>query len=106
MLDNQININSDSKPVDKMANVLKRFKCPLYLGMRATVVGNRLSNFAGISRGMLKSGWNVMRRMTERFNRNYILQQDLNLLDRKLSDSAGTLHKKQKFHKKGTLAKC
>lgn len=79
-----MNINSDSKAVAKMATVLKRFKIPLYLGTCATVVGNRLSNFAGnVSRGMLKSNWNVMRRMIEGFNRTYILQKEFNLLNRK-----------------------
>lgn len=54
-------------------------------------MGNRLSNFAGnVSRRMLKSDWNVMRRMIEGFNRNYILQKELNLFN-KLSGSSGTL---------------
>lgn len=108
MLDNQMNINSDSKPVAKMANVLKRFEVPLYLGMSTTVVGNRLSNFASnVSRGMLKYVWNVMRRMIEGFNRNYVLQKELSLLNRKLSGSSGTPYKKQKFdnNRPLTLAK-
>lgn len=42
-----MSMNSDSKPVAKMADVPKRFKIPLYFGMSATVVGNRLSSFAG-----------------------------------------------------------
>lgn len=55
MLDNQININSDSKLVAKITTVLTRFKVLLFLGMSATVVGNRLSNFVGnVSREMLQ----------------------------------------------------
>lgn len=54
MLDSQKDINSDSKPVAKMANALKRFRFPLCLGMCATVWGSKLSNFAGnVFRGIL-----------------------------------------------------
>lgn len=49
-----MNINSDSKPVAKMANVLKRFKVPLYLGMNATVVWRR---DCPILLAMFQEGW-------------------------------------------------
>lgn len=58
--------------------------------MSATVGGNKLSNFAGnISRGMLKSDWNVMRRIIEEFNSKYVLQNEYNSLNRKFIDSSG-----------------
>lgn len=42
--------------------------------MSANVGGNKLSDFAGnISRAMLKSDWNVMRRIIEEFNSKYVL---------------------------------
>lgn len=58
--------------------------------MNATVVGNRLSNFAGnTSRRMLKSDWNVMRRIIEELSRKYVLQNVCNSLNRKLVGSSG-----------------
>lgn len=60
------------------------------LGMSATAVGNRLSTFAGnISREMLKSDWNVMRRIIEEFNRKYVLQNEYNSLNSKLINFSG-----------------
>lgn len=84
-------LTDDSKLVTKAVNVPTRMEVPLYLGVSTAVVGNASSNFAGnVSRKMLKSDWNVTRRMIEGFNRNSILQKELNLFHRKLSGSSGT----------------
>lgn len=58
--------------------------------MSANVGGNKLSDFAGnISRAMLKSDWNVIRRIIEEFNSKYVLQNEYNSLNRKFIDSSG-----------------